>query len=70
MKAAYTLVVRLVEESRKATGLNLPLLILILTVLIVALAICIHISRKNKLYIKPNKQEPLNIAYKEKEVAS
>jgi hypothetical protein len=70
MKAAYIMFIHLLEESQLKTGINLPLLIVILTVLIIALLISIRISKKNKLYIKPDKQEELGRTYKEKEVAS
>mgnify|MGYP001283948492 CR=1 FL=1 len=45
------------EASWQGVRLNIPLLIIIFAVLILALVICIHISKKNKLYINPDRHE-------------
>jgi len=70
MKAAYVFLLQLLRESREIAGTNFLILLLTFAILILALIICIHISRKNKLYINPVKQEPLTKLYNEKEVAS
>lgn len=71
MKTTCALLMYIAEEGRSLTSFNMPLLVSTFAVLLLALIICILISRKNKLYIKPRKQEaPSNKVYKEKEVAS
>lgn len=73
MKTTSALLMYIIEEGRSLTSFNMPLLVSTFAVLILALIVCIYISRKNKLYMKPKKKEaPINRnkIYKEKEVAS
>lgn len=70
MIAVFILLINLIDKSRIISELNIPLLILTLIILITALTISIHISKKNKLYINYEKQEAQTRIYKGEEVVS
>ena len=68
MKGVLVFIVKFIEEGRM-NSINLPALLVVLTVLFVAFVICIAISKKNKLYIKPKKQEKVLELHTKNEVA-
>jgi len=71
MKVIHNMMVQVIDYSQSTIGFNLPLLVITVAVLLLALTVCIHISRKNKLYIKFDSQEPLiSSEFKENEVVS
>lgn len=62
MKGALTYLIQFITNEKVNNVLNIPLLIITLAVLLIALWVCIVISRKNKLYIK-NKDDKKDNAY-------
>ena len=68
MKGVLVFIVKFIEESRM-NSINLPALLVALAVLFLAFGICITISKKNKLYIKPKRQEKVLELHTKNEVA-
>lgn len=56
MKGVIISVINFFMDDQVISIMNFPLLLIILIILLVALGICIIISRKNKLYITSKEQ--------------
>ncbi len=62
MKGVLTYLIQFITDEQVNNILNIPLLIITLVALLIALWICIVISKKNKLYIR-NKEDKKDNAY-------
>lgn len=69
MKAILTFIVQFFTESQDTYSIKVPALLLVLMVLLIALWICMVITKKNRLYIKPKEKDNIFDLHKENEVA-
>lgn len=69
MNALLTYLVKFLAGSRETNNINLPVLVTALVVLLVALWICILVSKKNRLYISLKENDNIVDLQKGNEVA-
>lgn len=62
MQGVLTYLIQFITDEQVNNILNIPLLIITLVTLLIALWICIVISKRNKLYIR-NKEDKKDNAY-------
>ncbi len=60
MKGVFLFLVNFFTDGRADEIVNVPLLIITVSILLIALWICIGISKKNRLYIRQKKDEKDN----------
>ena len=62
MQYSLTFAITLLKEGQVIKSFNLPLFIAVILVLLIALYICVRITRRNRLYIH-HKKKPRSKAY-------
>ena len=56
MNSVFAFLAKIFIGRQDSYNLNMPVLIIVLTSLLIALGICIVISKKNRLYLRPKRK--------------
>ena len=70
MKEVISFIISFFTEHQEGQVIKLPVLVISFVVLFIALWICIAVSRKNRLYIRPKKKDKDQELLREKEVTT
>lgn len=71
MRDVLNFVIRFVTDNNQDVHkINVTGLVIALSIILLSLVICIAVTKKNRLYIKPNTNDKEGTILQEKEVAS